>query len=80
MLREVAGEHILIPIGEAAASIQGIMSLNGSGLLLWEKLQTGTSEQELVEALLEEYETTEERAQNDVKIFLEQLEKQDLLI
>ncbi len=39
MLREIAGETVVIPVNEAAVHFQGIMSLNESGRLLWDKLR-----------------------------------------
>ena len=39
ILREVAGEHILVPTGEAAIQFQGVITLNDSGLLIWNRLQ-----------------------------------------
>lgn len=79
LLRKIMDEYILIPTGKAAESLQGIMSLNESGYLLWEKLQSGCFEETLVAAVVEEYEVTPKQAEEDVKKFLEKLEKQDLL-
>lgn len=80
LLREIVDEHILIPTGEAAESMQGIMSLNGSGFLLWKKLQSGCTELELVRTVFEEYEVSPEKAVEDVKLFLTQLKNRNLLI
>lgn len=79
MLREIAGENILVPVGEAAAAFQGIISLNGSGLLLWRRLQAGAAESELVDALLAEYDASPETARQDVTAFVEQLRQHGLL-
>ncbi len=73
-MREVAGEHVLIPYGEKALEIQGMISLSESGGLLWEKLQDGCTEKELVQKLLEEYEVDEKTAVEDIRAFLDKLE------
>ncbi len=73
ILREVAGEHILIPVGAAAKKLVGLASLNGSGLLLWQKLQKDCTREELIAALLEEYEVSREQAEADVDAFLAKL-------
>ena len=39
MLREIAGEAILVPTGDAALEINGLISLNGSGVMLYRMLQ-----------------------------------------
>lgn len=80
MLREIAREYVLIPTGEAAIQFQGIMSLNESGLLLWKKLQNGCTESDMIDTLLQEYDTTREEAARDVAVFLKQLTDQKLLV
>lgn len=80
ILREIAGENVLIPVGEWVNTFRGIMSLNGSGLLLWQKLQRDCTEEELIAAVLDTYEIDEETAQKDVREFLAQLERADILI
>lgn len=80
VLREIAGEYLLIPTGETALKIHGMVTLSESGLLLWKRLQAECTEEALVEALLAEYEVDRETAQADVQAFLEQLDKAGLLI
>ena len=79
ILREIAGEHILVPVGEAALRFQGMITLNESGLLLWQKLQSGCTGEDLVEALLAEYQVERRQAQADVAAFLEKLSQVELL-
>lgn len=80
VLREIAGEYLLIPTGETALKIHGMVTLSESGLLLWKKLQEECTEESLVEAILAEYEVDRETAQADVRDFLGQLEKAGLLM
>ncbi len=79
MLREIAGETVVIPVGEAAMDFQGIMSLNESGKILWAMLEDGCDEKAMVNKLLDVYDVTIETAQNDVSVFLDQLKKQNIL-
>lgn len=80
MLREIAGEYILIPVGEAAKKLYGIISLTESGKILWQMLEQECTENELVDALLEAYEVSQQTAESDVKKFLDKLEKENLLM
>ena len=80
ILREIAGESILIPVGERVNTFRGIMSLNGSGVLLWQKLQQDCTEEELISAVLETYDVDAETAAKDVREFLAQLKQADILI
>lgn len=80
ILREIAGEHILLPVGERINTFHGIMSLNGSGLLLWKKLQQDCTEAELIAAVLDTYDVDPETAAKDVGEFLLQLKQAEVLI
>lgn len=79
VLREIAGESLLIPVGQTALKIHGMITLSESGLLLWKRLQTECTEDELVEALLTEYQVDRETAVADVKAFIRQMQEVGIL-
>ena len=79
VLREVAGETLLVPIGTTTVSLNGMLVLNGCGRFLWERLPTSDSEEALVDAILEEYEVDRKTASRDVQEFLAELRKLDIL-
>ena len=79
VLRQVADEYLLIPVGEAALKVNGMVSITESGYLLYQKLQSGCTGEELVEALLAEYEVGEAEAREDVTAFLDKLRKLGML-
>ena len=79
MLREVAGNYVVVAVGEASKSFNGVINLNETGAFLWKKLAEGIEENELVKQLLNEYEVSEEIAQNDVKVFVNKLKEADIL-
>ena len=79
MLREIAGEAILVPTGEAALEIHGLISLNGSGMMLYRLLQQGTTEEAMTAALLAEYDVTEATASAEVRKFIEKMQKANIL-
>ena len=80
VLREIAGEHILIPVGQTALKVHGMITLSESGLLLWNKLQEECTEDDLVDALLAEYEVDRETAAADVAAFIQQMQKVGILL
>lgn len=80
IMREIAGETVLLPVGELAVRFQGIMSLNETGVFLWKHMQEDCTEDTLVQAIVEEYDTTEACARKDVRAFIKQLQEQDLLL
>lgn len=79
VLREVAGQRIVVAVGKATQSFNGIIKLNESSALLWKKLENGATEEELVGTLLGEYDVTEEEARKDVKTFVDNLTKAGLV-
>ena len=79
ILDEIGGEKMAVPLTAKESSRAGLIKLNEVGAFLWEHLQNGTTEQELVQALTGEYEVEREKAAFDVKKFLEKLHMADLL-
>lgn len=80
VLREIAGEYLLIPTGQTALKIHGMITLSESGLLLWKKLQKDCTEEELIETILSEYEVDRETARADVQAFLGQMNEVGILV
>ena len=79
ILREIAGDYVIVPTGETALQFNGLITVNEVGAFLWEKLQEEITEQELVQAVLAEYEVDADTAQKDVSEFLDYLVKGSIL-
>ena len=79
LLRPLADTHVVVPVGQAAVDLRGMITLNGTGAFLWKALETEQTEQSLVDALLDVYAVTPETAVQDVARFLELLRTNDLL-
>jgi len=79
VLRKVAGENIVVPTEEAALNFNGILTLNETGKVLWERLQTGASKGLLVDTLVDRYEVDEETATKDVADFIKVLKGKNIL-
>lgn len=80
IIREIAGEIIAIPTGDVVHNFSGLMLLNETGQFLFDLLQSPQTKASLVSALLNEFETDELTAQNDVEEFLETLKMNNVLI
>ena len=78
ILRQVAGNHVVVPIGQATLDFNGMMSLNGTGAFLFEKMIEGTTREELIQSLMAEYQIDETLAATDVDRFIEKIEGEDL--
>ncbi len=79
VVREIAGEYLLIPVGEVALNVHGMISVTESGRLLWDELKSGCTFAQLVETILGEYDVNQETAETDVCEFLEKLRKIGIL-
>ena len=80
ILREIAGDHILIPAGEAAISVKGLIVLSESGAFLYNKLKEECTSEELVAAMTAEYEVAEDVAAQDIDAFLNQMRQLKMLV
>lgn len=78
-LRTIADTRIVVPVGSATVNFKGMITLNGSGAFLWEQLEKGRTEAELLQAMREEYEIDEETAREDIHGFLSKLSHAGLL-
>ena len=79
ILREVAENYIVVAVGEAVKEFNGLINLNSTGAFLWKILEKGAEEEDLVKALLEEYEIDEETAKNDVSLFVKKIKEAKLV-
>ena len=75
VLREVADNWVVLPIGQASVDFNGMISLNETGAFLWKTLEQGADSEGLVAALTEEYDVTLQQAREDVEAFLASLQK-----
>lgn len=80
VVRQIVGETVAIPSGAAARQLSGLLSLNGSGRLLFDLLQTEQTRESLVSALLDTYEIDTATAEADVAEFLQYLRQIGVLV
>ena len=78
VLREIEGEFLAIPFAPELNS-SNIIILNPVSGLLWEKLQTGCSVSELVNAVTENFAVDSTTAQSDIEEFLQTLKENNML-
>lgn len=79
VLRNVADVTIVVPAGEASLDFNGMVTLNETGAFLWKLLSEERTEDELVEAMLAEYEVDEPTARAGISKFVARLSKEGLL-
>lgn len=79
VLKNIADTFVVVPLGTNTVNFRSIISLNESGAFLWSLLENDKTEEELVSAMLKEYNTDEKTAREDIASFVENLKKADLL-
>ena len=79
VLREVAGTWVVLPLVKGFSDFNGMITLNESACLLWRRLESGATREELIALLTEEYEVTEDLASADVDKFLSKIGEADCL-
>lgn len=77
--REIAGDTILVPVGTAVYDSNGLFMLNELGAFIWDILPGVTSEEEICDAVLEQYDVSAETVKTDVAEFIRQLQQMDIV-
>ena len=73
VLREIAGDYIIIPVGETVLEFKGLLTVNEIGVLIWKMLQNEITLEQIVQNILDEYDVEESVAREDVREFLDTL-------
>ncbi len=79
ILREVAGSNIVVPIGDAQMSFNGIMTLNDVGTFIWKILEKGAEREEIIDRVLETYDVARPKAEQDIDKYLNKLRDKNLI-
>lgn len=79
LLRQVAGQTVVLPAG-GELDMNMMITLNGTGAFLWQRLAEETDEAALTAALLEEYDVDEATAKTAVAGFIRKLNEHGFLV
>lgn len=71
--RVVAGETLIVPVRGRVGDLASIYSFNGTGSLIWQMLESPRTVGELVEAVAQQFEVEQPRAEQDVKQFVREM-------
>lgn len=79
VMREVAGQSIVIAIGEESERFKGMINLNRTGRDVWKYLETGMDLVGIAKKIAEKYEVDENIAEHDVEKMLDKLYRAGVL-
>ena len=77
--REIAGETFLVPLGKTVYDSNGLFVLTELGAYIWDRLPGAENPEQILQAILEEYDVEEKTARADLDEFLEKLKKLGIL-
>jgi hypothetical protein len=77
--REIAGESFLIPLGKTTYEANGLYALTELGGFIWDQLPQAESEEDILRAILAEYDVDEATARADLTEFLNKLRAMNIL-
>ena len=73
ILRKVPGMNLVMPTGKNVKEFNGSLMLNDTGAFIFEKLQKGSTPEETVQALTQEYDVSLDTASTDVQKTIDSL-------
>ena len=79
-IQKVGGSWIAVAVGETSKTFHGMVPLNETGAFLWKKMtEADRTVDELVDALLAEYEVDRETATRDVENLVNRFRESGIL-
>lgn len=79
-IQKVGGSWIAVAVGETSKTFHGMVRLNETGAFLWKKMtEADRTVDELVDALLTEYEVDRETATRDVENLVNRFRESGIL-
>lgn len=73
IMRSIAGENILVPVGATTQKFNGMISLSETAAFIWENMEKCETVEDMVDLVLEEFEVDRETAIMDTQEFINEL-------
>ena len=80
ILREIAGENILVATGEAAQIFNGMITLNEVASFIWNNRDECKTVDKLIASILDEFDIDDETARRDIESFTAELIRMGMVI
>ncbi|MEE0265428.1 MAG: PqqD family protein [Acutalibacteraceae bacterium] len=79
LLREIAGEYMLVPLGDSCANLNAMITFNETGAFIWKKLEENLTNNQIAQAFTSEYNVTYQQALEDVEEFVAYLKEKKII-
>jgi hypothetical protein len=73
--RKTGNEYVLVPLANNIADMDSVYTLNETGAFIWELIDGNKSVGDIIERVINEYDTDKETATVDVFSFIENMSK-----
>ena len=73
--RKTGNEYVLVPITNNIADMNSVYTLNETGAFIWEQIDGKRNVEEIISALIAEYDIDKQNAESDVFSFIENMNK-----
>ena len=79
VMRRVAGQAVVIAVGEASETFHGMINLNDSGSCIWEGIEAGLDIEEIADKIVQEFDIDHQTALKDAQEMLDKMKAQGIL-
>ena len=79
MLRSIAGEYVLVPVGESAGEYKGMFMLTETGAYMYSVIEKADSAFELAKMTSEEFDGDFDEILSDADEFINRLKEYDII-
>lgn len=79
VMRQIAGQSVVIAVGKASESFHGMINLNDSGSCVWKNIEKGLNEDEIADKLVDEFDIDHQTALKDVQEMIKKMKEQGIL-
>lgn len=79
IVRQVIDQTIAIPVGQTALALNGMIVLNDVSKVIFSCLEQSTTVESVTQAIVDQFEVSEQQARQDILEFLDKLRAAQLL-
>ena len=81
VLKNIAGENVVMPVGEAVGKINGMIKLNPSAKVIWESLEANNDFDGILEEMKNNFNGVDDATlRDDINYFLNKLREHEILV
>ena len=79
MVRKFADKYIIVAIGDMSDEMHSLITINSTGLFIFEQLQKGIEYKDLLNSIVKNYDIDENTAKTDLDAFLQKAKQAGIL-